>query len=376
MLSEPRRPRPRRHTPCNTSRVTRRLPLTLAALGLAWTLAPAPARACEPLPPGLTSSVPADGEGLPANAAVLFFGQELTLTGVSVTVDGAPAALVPADAVAGAALAARVDPPPAPGQTVVIAGDFCQESGGCGPSMLTFTASAADDTSPTPVTEGSFFAIYDHGDFVSSGGDCQYDSDLTFYVHLVDGASVADARTVFTATWDPDGLGPIPAAFGRSALGTGGASVLTISVTADKLLGKAPTDVCLTIQVADLAGNPPASYELCPACYLRQDATVPDGSTPPEPAWTEDDAVPGSACAGPGGSSSGDSDTGPITTGSPTEGGTSVGPGSSSSAGSTGPETGGETGGEKGCACAAESSPPSWLLLLGVLGLGRRRSRR
>ena len=357
--------------------MTRWLPLTLAALGLSWALAPARARACEPLPPGLTSSVPADGEGLPANAALLFFGQALSLTGVSVTVDGAPAALVPADAVAGAALAARVDPPPAPGQAVVIAGDFCQESGGCGPTMLAFTASAADDTPPTPITDGSFFAIYDHGDFVSSGGDCQTDSDLTFYVHLVDGASVGDARTVFTATWDPDGLGPIPAAFGDSTLGTGGASVLSISITADKLLGKTPADVCLTIQVGDLAGNKPASYELCPACYLRQDATVPDGSTPPEPAWTEDDAVPGSACAGPSGSSSGDSDTGPLTTGSPTEGGSSVGPGSSSSAGSTGPETGGETGGEKGCACAAESSPPpSWLLLLGVLGLGRRRERR
>ncbi len=350
--------------------------LSLAVAGAAAWLAPSSASACEPLPPGLTSSVPAEGD-LPANSAVLFFGQSLSLTGVSVSVDGSPAALVEAPAVAGAALAARIEPQPQPGQAVVISGDFCQESGGCGPSMLSFTATAPDLTPPAAITEGAFFAVYDHADFVSSGGDCQYDSDLTYYVHVVDGAAAGDARTVFTASWDPDGEGPAPAVFGRSALGQGGASSFSISITSATLQGADPVDgVCLSMTVADLAGNTPATYEVCPACYHRMDDLNWDSSTPSEPTWTAEDAVPGSVCA-PAVESTGGESSGSDSGGSPTEGGGSSA-GGGSSEGATGQDTsasGGEDGGEKGCACDSRGASTPGLLVLLLAGLGLRRRR-
>lgn len=344
--------------------------VSLAIAGVAVSLAPARASACEPLPAELKSSVPADGAELPANSAVLLFGQSLSVSGIEATVDGQPAGLTEAEAVAGAGLAVKIDPEPLPGQTVALSGDFCQDAGGCGVSTLSFVVTAPDVTAPSPDARELFFAVYDHLDFLSSGADCQYDSDVTYYVHVLD-APPDGAVTVFTASWDPDGDGPTPAAFSGSALGTGGESVIPISVTAATLQGADPlTGVCLTVTVGDLAGNPPRTETVCPACYHRADDVVWDSSTPPEPAWSTDDVLPDSVCAPVegGGSSGGESETGAVTDGaSSTGGGASTGEDTSA--------TGGEDGGEKGCACDSRGGGSAgWLALL-LVGLGLRRRR-
>src|ERR1044072_9374600 len=133
----------------------------------------ASADACSPPLPGLTGSIPANGETYPANAALYFLGYDIALGGVTVTVDGQPATLVPAPdaAVNGVeGVTARITSAPAKGQMVKIEGDFCAASGGCGASTITFTAGDSDVTPPSPPASIGF-DLYDYPDFKSGGGD-------------------------------------------------------------------------------------------------------------------------------------------------------------------------------------------------------------
>ena len=56
----------------------------------------ASADACSPPLPGVTGSIPKDGETYPANAAIYFQGYNIGLGSVTVTVDGQPASFTPA----------------------------------------------------------------------------------------------------------------------------------------------------------------------------------------------------------------------------------------------------------------------------------------
>lgn len=332
----------------------------LGALG-APALVPSPASACAPLPPGLESSKPGgSGSSLPANAAILLFGFPLSLDAITVTVDDAPATLQEVELADGFAdLAVRIDPQPMPGQWVVLDGNFCPDSE-CEPSTLSFSVTEPDTAAPAPTVADAFFAVYDHVDFVSSGGDCQSDSDLTFYVHVPGVApGTSDAATIVSASWDPDGEGP--AGFRRTRLASDDPTLLTISVTAAELGGADPAELCLTITTTDAAGNSAAPFELCNACYLREDSEVHDVGTPPEPTWTDAEAVPGSACAA--GVETGGVETGGVDT-EPTDSGAS--------------DTSGEDDGDKGCACDTRPRGHDlgpWLGVALALGLVRRRSR-
>lgn len=354
--------------------------------------APRLAAACAPPLPGLTGSTPADGETYPANAALLFEGFYLGLDGLKVTVDGVGAELVPADLPGFAALVAGIEPQPLPGQTVVISGNFCPDNG-CDESTITFTAGEPDVTPPVANPAAAFFGVYDHADFVSSGGDCQSDSDFSFYLHLEQEAVAAgQAPELVRADWQPNGDG----GFGGSRRTVDGSEVLAMSVVASQLGAADPTkDVCFTVTLIDAAGNAAAPYDVCPACFFRKDDVPVQFSTPMEPAWTDADAVPGSACAG-GGETTGEDETSGDSTGDPETGGTTEDPtggpdptGSSGDPQTTGPQTGGddtETSGPdtgdqqddgKGCACATDSDAPAapTLAALALLMLIRPRRR-
>src|SRR4051812_34865809 len=106
-----------------------RLCASLAALTTLALLAAAPrAHACGALPPGVSGTIPADGQKYPGNAAVVLQGQGISLTDASVTVDGQPATLKDVSKTFFSEVGlfgVTVEPTPAPGQQVVITGTFC-----------------------------------------------------------------------------------------------------------------------------------------------------------------------------------------------------------------------------------------------------------
>lgn len=342
--------------------------------------APRLAAACGPPQPGLTGSIPADGATYPANAALLFSGFYIQTDALKVTVDGVDAELVPADLPSGfATRAVLVQPQPEPGQTVVVSGSFCPAEN-CEETTLTFTAGELDLVAPEPIPAAAFFGVYDHSDFVSSGGDCQSDSDITFYLHLEQGpASEGGATELVHAEWKPNDNGGVSG----SRRTSGGVEILAMSVVTSQLAGADPNkDVCFTVTHHDAAGNVSEPYQVCPACFFRKDDLPLMQSTPAEPAWTDADAVPGSACAD--GDTTGDTDSdssGDPETGGTTEDPTDSGPdptGSSSGDPETsGPDTGDQEDDGKGCACDSDSNAPAapTLAALALLLLIRPRRR-
>lgn len=354
------------------------LSTALGSLLAVAALMPGRADACGAPYPELSSSIPASGDTHPANAALVFQGFSLALTGVSVTVDGVPAQLVETSLPAFSGLVANIEPRPEPGQAVVISGNFCE--GDTCEHEISFTAGPNDDEAP--VAKELLFAAYDHADFVSGGGDCMSDSDLTLYVHA-DVSPQADGQAAvrYRVTSAP-GMGDFESG---GLLDPDGPSVRSISLVESQLGGVAPTDLCVSVELVDLAGNAGEPIEVCKPCFFRTDDSTLEVKTPDEPAWTEADVVPGSACAGPDDSSgsdssgdgsdsntTGDPDTGdvePPTTGEPT------GAGDESSAGESG-DTADEQDGDKGCGCRGDNSGgQSAGLMLGVLALLARRRR-
>lgn len=324
-----------------------------------------PAEACDPGEPFLQGTLPADGAVHPGNAALLFRGFNISIAAVTVTVDGEPAALAPADFDDNLSeIAAFVEPAPTDGQVVALSGSFCE---GCEPVTITYTAGPPDVTAPAPSVESSFFAVYEHADFMSSGGDCMTDSDLTLYVHLSQESPAPGDPSLFRVAWDPDGEGD--AGFHRTVRVDGESHVLALSLVSEQLGGKDPlTEVCLDITALDLAGNAAETFQVCPACFARADEIEHGIDTPAEPAWTEADGVPGSPCAGAEPQTTGEEPTGTDT--APTSGGSD-----SSSDSSSDTDSGGATGGEdgdKGCACSSNGGDPGDVgrFLLFALGLG------
>lgn len=348
--------------------------------------APRLAAACGPPPPGLTDSLPADGATYPANAAVLFSGFYLQTDALKVTVDGVDAELVPADLPAGFAdRAVFVQPQPQPGQTVVISGSFCPEEN-CEETTLTFTAGEPDLVAPVPNPAAAFFGVYDHGDFVSSGGDCESDSDITFYLH-VEQSPVGEggAPELVRAEWKPNDNGGVSG----SRRTTDGSEVLAMSVVTSQLAGADPNkDVCFSVTLHDAAGNVSEPYQVCPACFFREDDLPLTQSTPAEPVWTDADAVPGSACADgdttgdTDGESSGDPETGgttedPTDSGPDPTGSSSGDPQTTGDTDTSGPDTGDQQDDGKGCACDSDTNAPAapTLAALALLMLIRPRRR-
>jgi MYXO-CTERM domain-containing protein len=346
----------------------------------------------------VTSTLPADGATYPANAALLIDGFDLSidaLDAIKVTVDGVAAKLVPADLGPNfATIAAMIEPQPAPGAAVVVSGNFCLDAG-CDDTKLSFTAGAPDLTAPEPKPAAAFFGLYDHGDFMSSGGDCQSDSDMTFYLHVEQVVPAdGEAPQRISAQYLPDGQG----GFSDSVRTSDESARVIMSVVASQLAGADPiADVCFTVRHVDAAGNAAEPYEVCGACFQRKDEVVPPLSSPEEPAWSDVDAVPGSACAPVEGTTGDTTDATTDATTGDTTGATTGGTTSEPTPGDTGPEptgtgepqttgepetTGPDTGGDqeddgKGCACDSDGggSGPAALAALALLAARRRRAR-
>jgi len=268
-------------------------------------IVPADAHACSPIPPGLTSHIPADGAYYPANGIVLFDGSSISLDQVTVTVDGVPAMLVDASSAFAtnvSALAVRISPKPNPDQKVTISGSFCA---GCAAESFTFTARADDLVAP----EGAFsayYSVHDYADFKSGGGDCQFDSDLGLWVHAqTSPSSEEEAPTVIQIEAFADSALTKPIG-SRGALITTTEFVWGYRVTTASLQGANPTGVCFRLSTKDLSGNDgPTPTVLCNACYTRTETQASMTGLPPdEPTWGEADAIKGGPCdfsAGVGG---------------------------------------------------------------------------
>jgi len=157
-----------------------------------------------------------------------------------------------------------------------------------------------------------------------------------------------------------------------------------VAIELSQLDGNDPrSEVCVTVVATDLAGNAAEPFEICPACFYRKDEGENDGGPVPEPAWTDADAVPGSACAvaveTTGEATDSGEPTGGETGGETGEEPTSGEPQSTGEEASTGATDTSEEddGGEKGCACdSAGGSPDLGALVVLGLGLGLLRRRR
>ncbi len=139
----------------NSSRV---LALAFASAILA---APKHTLACSPPFPDLGSTLPAQGETYPSNAAIIFNGFFISFDNITATIDGAPATLVPADDGFSAGypgIAMRLDPAPVEGQIVAIEGSYCN---GCPSTLLEYTVGAAD-TPPPEAPQRLQYDVHDH----------------------------------------------------------------------------------------------------------------------------------------------------------------------------------------------------------------------
>ncbi len=122
---------------------------------------PSTAEACsEPLPT-FDGTIPADGDRYPGDAALLVLGgassQDAVLEQVAVTVDGEPAALIPATDLP--ALAFRVEPMPAPGQVVTLEGNFCDRHWDPCEASVTYTADNPLEQPPPAVVDLRYDAV-------------------------------------------------------------------------------------------------------------------------------------------------------------------------------------------------------------------------
>ena len=107
------------------------------------------ASACAAIPPGVLSTIPAAGtKTYPANAAIRLNGEGLSLAGLSATVGGKPAVAIAREgAVPPLGLALDLQPAPAPGELVTVAGTLCKKGNNAPFSCaidIAYTASEAD----------------------------------------------------------------------------------------------------------------------------------------------------------------------------------------------------------------------------------------
>lgn len=282
----------------------------VAACALGWQ---ADAHACSPPLPGLTNSIPADGGTYPANGYIFFMGFYIGLDKVSVTVNGQPAAFSDISTMfAGAPfeLSARITPEPKPGDAIVISGDFCS-SDVCMVKTINITAGPADTEAP-PAPSKLWFNMYDFPDFKSSGGDCQFDTDLSLWTHIegmpaaMDQAPLLYHVEAFTDMAMTKSVLDEVAFVNEAAVAWGYRKVLA------NFNGINPADLCFRVTAIDGAGNKsPEPATVCKACYARTDPPGMSLSVPPEPEWAAADIYPGGPCdmgtggAGGGGSGSG-----------------------------------------------------------------------
>lgn len=315
------------------------------------------AEACS-FPCGLSIVRPKDNEAHPANAALHIVAcPDYVQTMLSVTVDGVPASLGPADPPHEAAYGwVSISPPPFPGQEVVI--EQCGEEAptfGCPdppePVEVLRYVAGPDDLEAPPAA-GTVTLAHTYGPTEVS---CMEFGDVEFHVEIADldqGAETAVLYIIVLDTGLPDGYSSP-----RRTEWVGPGPVASLSFDIGEHLDLAtipPEDACVTVTAMDLAGHVTPIAETC-------------GSTP-----TNAPPSAGDDSSGSDGEDSGEDGT---TTGDPPVDGTTTG----AEPADTGDAHVDADATERGCACAASRrSVPGVLPLLAlpVLALRRRHSPR
>ncbi|MFT3775041.1 MAG: hypothetical protein QM820_57570 [Minicystis sp.] len=269
---------------------------------IAATALPAPtAHACSPPFPGLTGSIPRDGDTYPGNAALFFEGFDLSLDNVTATIDDQPATLVQAaDIVVPGNLIAKLAPVPTAGQRVKITGKLCSEPT-CEEVSISYTAGEADTVAP-PATTVESFNVYDHADYKAQGGECASDVDVSYWVHLTSPALAAgESPRLYTIEGYRDSK------LGEAVVSASGfvreqSHVSAFALLASQLGGAEPAEaLCFRVVTQDAAGNhAEASEVVCKPCHYKADET-PHDTPPSEPQWTAADVYPGGPCDTSGG---------------------------------------------------------------------------
>ena len=368
----------------------------LAAVAVLSTSA-RPARACAPPLPGLYGSRPATGSSLPANAAIHFDGYNINLDDVVVTVNGSPATLTPTETLGIGALAARVTPQPAVGATINISGTFCEPLNNCMMQALTFTALAADATTPAqPTLEVN---VHDHADFSGGIGSCISDAAASWWFNLTgDTAGANDAAVIHVVEVARDAN--FTNMFRTVARMADTTAQVTTSMRLDNIsigsLGVTQA-FCFRAYSVDTAGQRSASTAVtCRPCHARVEPQVDAGVAflpPDQPTWTNAEVVGDGPCGTSSSSSSGGNSSSAVVVssslagsssrvGSSSAGGSSTGNSSSTVVGSSSsaaPDAGVKdinVDPGSGCNCrGTEPSPLLWgaLVMLGFVAARKRR---
>ncbi|MBK8256866.1 MAG: hypothetical protein IPK82_29865 [Polyangiaceae bacterium] len=309
-----------------------------------------------------------DGTSYPANAVILFYGQEITLDAVTVNVippvNPADHTLVQtAVPFTTGSIAAVIDPPVPAGHTVEIAGDFCPPEYGCEPQVITYTVTEPDLTAP-PVPTNLSFGVFDYPDYISGGGDCTVDSDLGYFLHATNvPAASGESPVICTITTTKNGSAQVVDK--RSMVVSTQDLSVVVRLFAEQVGAANPAEaLCFEFSSVDTSLNAlPAPAPLCTPCYYRVESSPANPSTQPEePTWTNADVYPGGPCdngVGGSGGTAGSGGTGAI--------------GGSGAAGGSGAQGGGGNSQDdsvSGCTCSVESVDSTGSGRFGLVGLG------
>lgn len=259
----------------------------LVPLGAAALLLPIArdANACSPWDPALDRTFPAQGDILPAGALLLLDGQVLSPDHLSVTVDGEPAALVLVHErsrglyywlweSAYRTMALRIEPPPQPGQAIVVTGDPCLEWAGmsfCDPVELIYSVGEADSEPPDAPVE-LWYDVYDHGEVASADSSCgATTAQLEFTIWTEIGRERLEYPLEYRLSRRPRDL---PRAWDvvehdwlRDAKAFDPQFRWQYLIQAVQDLLPLAEALCLRLQTFDASGNLGGEIEVCPPCH-------------------------------------------------------------------------------------------------------------
>ncbi len=315
-------------------------------------------------------TVPHTDEPYPSNAAPMLKGYG-SIDEVSATIDGVDATVTadPELSKLFIGVALQLDPPPAPGQTVVITypGEGCDNLP-C-PNELTYIASEPDTTTPTAATVDELNVVRYASEEYDSCGDIY--GGVEWWLHLQHQEDDTGApEFIDIRGYDPEH----PETTLVSVTRGGGAERASLARAFAFIDGLAalPDSLCFEVEVMDMTGKTSEVVtDICQVCHFRDGEPSDDGN---EPEWDETDIVPGGVCgAGPGTDSETDSgETDPSETDGMTDSDSDSSSGSESASDSD-TDTGGQKG--EGCSCKSSGSERgAWLLgMAALLGLRRRR---
>ena len=190
----------------------------------------------------------------------------------------------------------RVTPPPNPGQTVVVAGDFCDSPEAPCEASFSFVVTAADTTAPAAAAGLEF----DLQQFPEAGGagSCLGSQDHAWFARW-DSAVAEPGASVVVHVLELAADEGFTEVLGQQLV-TAGSGPIAARMA---LLARedAPESFCLRVRTLDLAGNESAPSEtVCTPLHCRvepEDYWVSQGPGAfAEPAWTAADDYVGGPC--------------------------------------------------------------------------------